>query len=283
MTKNICKIGAFLVVGMALAQTGWAQPDNEAPKAENPPDVARPQRQGQGGGAGFNRADMQKRMEEGMRQMLRQAGVDDAPTQDIILDYVRADFEARAQLREQGNKLFQAVRNGGVTDDQLLALITDYRAAQQAERTRREKAETDLDAKVHFSKNPKLEAMLLLGGMIGDGGGLTIYGGGGGGGRGGGGQFGGGQGFGQNGGMGGFGGQGGQGGGAGGNNMQQRLLQRFDANKDGKLDADEQAAAQKWRDERRANRNNNNNQPPAPPAGPPPAVNQPADQPQMQK
>jgi hypothetical protein len=280
MTKNICKIGASVVVATMLmvGQHAWAQPDpNEPAKAENPPENNR-QPRGQGGQGGRNFQAGRDQMENGMRQMLQRAGVNDKAIQDVILEYVRTDFAARGQLREQGNRLWQAVRNEGVTDEQLLALITDYRAGQEAETARRKKAEADLDEKVHYTKNPKLEAMLLLGGLIGEVSGPTImYGGGfGGGGGGRGGQN---NAFGMGGNQGG-GGQGAQGGQNGGNRreqMQQMMLQRFDANKDGKLDAAEEEVARKWREERRQNRNNNQNnnaaQPPQPQAAPavPPA------------
>jgi hypothetical protein len=240
MKKQFLKMGMAVCAGVLLTQVAWAQPDlNEAPKADNPPENNRPRRNMQ-----MNMEERKKAMEDRMREMLVHVGVNEAPTQDAILAYVQTDLEARRPMREQTTKLFRAL-NGGVTDAQLLALVTDYRAAQEAEKARREAALQDLDAKIHYTQNPRLEAILLLAGLLGDGqGSMMFMGGGGAGGRGG--Q--------------GFGGQGGQG--AQGNNaqrreqMQQRMLQRFDKNNDGKLDADEEAALRQWRQERQQNRNN---------------------------
>jgi hypothetical protein len=255
------KMAGALCAGVLFTQLAWAQPDpNVAPKADNPPENAR-------GNRGGNMEDRRKAMEDRMRQMLTHVGVNDAPTQDAILAYVQADMEARNPLREQTMKLFRALNNGGVTDDQLLALVTDVRAAQEAEKARREKAQADLDAKIHYTQNPRLEAVLLLAGLIGDGQNGAMFMGGGG----------------RRGNFGGPGAQGRQGnqGAQGGDaqqrreQMQQRMLQRFDANKDGKLDADEEAAVQKFREERRQNRGDrqpggNNANPPA--AAPPAAL-----------
>jgi uncharacterized membrane protein YgcG len=252
MKKQFFKMGMAVCAGVLLTQVAWAQPDlNEAPKADNPPENTRPRRNMQ-----MNMEERKKAMEDRMREMLVHVGVNEAPTQDAILAFVQTDLEARRPMREQTTKLFRAL-NGGVTDAQLLALVTDYRAAQEAEKARRETALQELDAKIHYTQNPRLEAILLLAGLIGDGQGNMMFMGGGGGGGGGGGR--GGQGFGGQGGA-----QGGQGAqGAQGDNaqrreqMQQRLLQRFDKNNDGKLDADEEAAMRQWRQERQQNRNNN--------------------------
>jgi hypothetical protein len=299
MTRNFSRknlwgrsvlVGAgVLAAQMACTSLAQAQPDpNDAPKAANPPENGRQGRQGNRGG---NPEEMKKRVEDGMRQMMNQAGVNDAPTQDIILAYVKADTEARGPLRQQSMKLFQAVRNGGVTDDQLLALITDYRASQEAEKVRRKSAEADLEAKVHFSKNPRLEAMLLLGGLIGEsGGGGPMFMGGGGGGNRRGGQNGGpnAQGFGAPNGQPGQNGVGRQNGagapngqGARGNRpemtpQQRELIQQkrkeFDKNGDGQLDEQERTAFRQWmRDNRQQFQNaapnnaqpNGDNPPPA--------------------
>jgi hypothetical protein len=222
------KMGMALCAGVLFTQLAWAQPDpNVAPKADNPPENARGNR--------GHRLDRQKQMEDRMRQMLAHVGVNDAPTQDAVIAFVQADTEARRPLREQTMKLFQALNNGGVTDDQIQALVTDLRAAQEADKARREKAQADLDAQIHYKQTPRLEAVLLLAGIIGDGQNATMFLGG------------------------------GRGGNPGGGNqrgdlqqrreqLQQRMLQRFDKNNNGKLDADEEAAMQQWRQERRQNR-----------------------------
>lgn len=220
-----------------LAPAAQAQPDlNNAPKAENPAARNRPNRGGN--------KDNRRTPEENVRQIMTQAGVNDAATQTAILDYIKADMEARAPLREQGKTLYNALQGGAVTDDQLLALVTDYRSAQQAETERRKQSQADLDAKINYTKNPRLEAMLLLTGLIGDGP-MMFQGGGRGGGPGGPGMRGGGP--------GGPGQPGAKGGGKGmtREERQQKMLERFDTNKDGQLDDAEKAAMQEKRREQR--------------------------------
>ena len=154
-----------LVLGVALlfsplALVAQAQPDlNELPKGDNPAPHVRP-----------NRAEQQLKLaDQAVRSMLVQGGVNDVATQDAVLSYMKEDTQARRPMRELGAKLFQAMRAEGVTDEQMLALVADYRAAQQAEEGRREEAQEALDAKIHYSENPRLEAILLLAGLIGDG------------------------------------------------------------------------------------------------------------------
>jgi hypothetical protein len=225
-----------------------AQPDlNNAPKADNPPPRNRPNR----GGRGDN--ENRRSPEENVRMILAQAGVNDAATQTAVLDYIKADIEARSPLREQGKSLLKALQAGAVTDDQLLALVTDYRAAQQAEKARRERAQADLDAKINYSKNPRLEAILLLTGLIGDG--PMMFQGG----RGG---------PGERGGRGGQPGPRGQENAANREERQKRMLERFDTNKDGKLDDAERAAMQAEREKRREQRQNGGKPDAAPAAMP---------------
>ena len=50
----------------------------------------------------------------------------------------------------------------------LAAQVTAYRAALEADRLRHKAAEAALDSKIKFSQNPRLEAMLLLMGVIGE-------------------------------------------------------------------------------------------------------------------
>lgn len=117
---------------------------------------------------GPNRGESRRSSEEGIRRMLFQAGVGEPALQDAVLEYVREDLEARKPLREQGARLFRALREGDFSEAQLSVLVSEYRAAQTEEKKRQEHAEKLLDAKIGFSKNPRLEAMLLLSGLIGE-------------------------------------------------------------------------------------------------------------------
>jgi Ca2+-binding EF-hand superfamily protein len=233
-------ISHMMFTSATFSPGALAQPDlNNTPKGENPPPRERPNRN--------NRENNLQGPEQNLRRLMTQAGIGEGATQDAILEYVRADLHARSSLREQGTKLIQALRAGAVTDDQMAALVADYRAAQQVEKSRREVAEAQLDAKISYSKNPRLEAMLLLAGVIGEGGGLMMPPGFGGGGPG---------------------RRGGQGEGQALNPQErearrQRMLERFDVNKDGKLDAQEEAAMREQRQQQGAGQQGDG-QPPTP-------------------
>lgn len=56
------------------------------------------------------------------------------------------------------------------SDEELRALVARMRQMQAAERERRAAREAELDSKLHFRDNPRLEAALLLLGIIGDSG-----------------------------------------------------------------------------------------------------------------
>jgi hypothetical protein len=62
----------------------------------------------------------------------------------------------------------QALRNGGMTDAQLATLMSDFRAEVAQERSRRTKALRELDTEIGYSKQPRLDALLTMSGIIGD-------------------------------------------------------------------------------------------------------------------
>lgn len=195
--KNIIGKG-LLISGLALGLGGvlQAQPDdNNAPKADNPPN-ARPR------GNRPNLRDMtpeqrrqamKKMREQGLRRTMTRSGFADAALQDAVVEFADAQAEATQSLQEKARLLTQAVRNQDSTDEQIAALLADFRTAAAAEKTRRATALAELEAATEFSKKPRLDALLTLSGIIGDetsllggaGGGRGQMGGGGRGGRGG--------------------------------------------------------------------------------------------------
>jgi len=210
---------------------------------------------GQGGGGrgqgGQNFRNMTPAQREEMRAQMRQtqikgaltaAGYTDDATQQAVIDYATTSVAASTGILPKIEALRAAFRDNA--DDKTVAdALAAYRTAvDEAEKTRTT-AIADLDKAISFSTKPKLEALLVMMGYIGDengfvsnlagqaqlpgagggrgggfgGGGFGGAGGGCGGGGFGGGGFGGGQGAGGQGGAGGRrrgGGQGGAGGGA---------------------------------------------------------------------
>jgi hypothetical protein len=166
---------------------------------------------------------MRQARAESVRRMLTDAGFTQAGLQDAVVNFVQEQDEATRPLQEQARKVNQALRNGGMTEAQLATLLSDFRSDVAQEKARRAKALKELDAEIGYSKQPRLDALLTMNGLIGDeaafAGGMGGRGGPGGpGGRGGGWGGPGGRGGGP-GAQGGAGGRGGRGGGRGGGEL----------------------------------------------------------------
>jgi hypothetical protein len=59
-------------------------------------------------------------------------------------------------------------RGVALTDQQLEAALADYQAAAEQEKARRQTAIEELDKQISFSTKPKLRALLMINGYIGD-------------------------------------------------------------------------------------------------------------------
>lgn len=234
---------SLIVMSLAMSSAvAIAQPD---PPPGNPPQPNnRPQ--------GPNRPRMtpeeqRKQSEDRLREVMTSNGVTDASTQDAVLTYLSNELDARQPLRQMGGKLYRALEDQSVSDDQIKGMIADYQNAQDLEKQRRIKAQSDLENKIHYSQNPRLEGLLMLMGVLGNGPPLM------------------------------------EGprkprgeddrpnpkmGNEGGGNpeMRQKMLQMFDKNGNGKLDPDERAAAQAYRQEHGNKQNGNQAPPPQAPA-----------------
>lgn len=248
MQKQQKQWAGLAALTLGLAGMAAAQPDvNNGGKANNPANLQMGGPGGRGGPGGFGggqggfgggqggfggwgnmtteQRDLMARQQRefGWKMTLTAAGFTDQALQNDIAAFGEAQEKGRESLRTVTRKLTDAMRNGEAKDAALGVLLNDWRAAVEDEKARRTAAEKTLDAKIGYSKKPKLEATLRLIGLIGDEAALsgisantstTMSGPGGQGGFGGG--FGG-QGGGFGGGPGGFGGQGGGfGGGQGG-------------------------------------------------------------------
>ncbi|HEX8235869.1 MAG TPA: hypothetical protein VF600_07920 [Abditibacteriaceae bacterium] len=170
----------------------WAQnmvnaPAGNAPAASNPttqPEVARPgnarrqerreqrRQQLQNMTPGERQQLMRQNREAATRRLLERAEVTDAATQNTIVEYIAGEQEAREKsrqsLRTANQKLAQAVRTGAVTQAQLGTLLGEFQNAAADEKERRATTAAELDRKVGYSKNPRLEAVLTILGAIGD-------------------------------------------------------------------------------------------------------------------
>lgn len=107
-------------------------------------------------------------LESRMRDLMQRLGLVSVPTQDAILAFMNADEDGKRQVREAGRKLLNAVRLDA-PPERLKALLADYQNAINADQVRRERAQTALNAQIGYSLNARLESLLWLLGVLGQG------------------------------------------------------------------------------------------------------------------
>lgn len=112
--------------------------------------------------------ERRQQTEDKLRALMVNLGINAAATQDSILDYLAEDETARASLREAEKSLLNGLRRD-VPPERMRDLLGDYRAAIDSDKTNRVAAQRRLDARVGYSLDPKLEAMLWLMGVLGEG------------------------------------------------------------------------------------------------------------------
>jgi hypothetical protein len=95
-------------------------------------------------------------------------GCSDIPTQDAIISYIGADMRARRGLQAQSRRLLTALRSKDLPDVEIARMVSDFRTAVEADKQRRTASEAALDGRIRYSQNSRLEAMLLLFGVIGE-------------------------------------------------------------------------------------------------------------------
>lgn len=102
------------------------------------------------------------------RKLLTDAGFGDKAVQDAIIAFIEAQRVARQPLLEMAQRIAAGLRDENVTDAQTRDLLAAFRQASDEDKARYEKALDELDAKIHYSTTPKLEAFLTLIGVLGD-------------------------------------------------------------------------------------------------------------------
>ena len=108
-----------------------------------------------------------------LRKLMTSFGVAETVIQDAVIIYIEEEARAQRPLRSQGRKLLSALRakavdGNAITDAQMRELVAGFRAAMEANVERTVEAEISLDKKIGYTKNPRLEAMLILLGIIGN-------------------------------------------------------------------------------------------------------------------
>ncbi|BCM89981.1 hypothetical protein IAD21_01832 [Abditibacteriota bacterium] len=103
-----------------------------------------------------------------MRDMMARNGITTTSTQDAILTFLRDDEESKRSVRDAGRRLWNGVRRDAPAE-RLRTLLNDYEKALDEQRNSRQRAQTALDARVGYSLNARLESLLWLLGVLGEG------------------------------------------------------------------------------------------------------------------
>ncbi len=114
-------------------------------------------------------AEQLAQRENRLKRMMTNLGVADEAVQNAIIAHLKTEIETRRPMREQTMRLQHALRDQSTPDAQIKLLAAEMRAAVEADRQRRIEADKHLDEQIAYSQKPRLEAMLLLLGVIGDG------------------------------------------------------------------------------------------------------------------
>ncbi len=113
--------------------------------------------------------EMRRKEEPLLRQKFNQAGFNNLKLQDAVLDCVAAQEKSRLPVREAAAGVYRALRLKKVGDDEAFgAAMAAFSRALEVAQSERESATVALDGAVHFSANPRLEALLTLNGIVGE-------------------------------------------------------------------------------------------------------------------
>jgi protocatechuate 3,4-dioxygenase beta subunit len=105
---------------------------------------------------------------QNLRSTLQLAGFTDSKVQDAVVAFATTQNAARRSIRDNLREITQQSLTSGVTDVQARDMLARLRKAVNAEKTRARTAAKQLDAQVHYTKNPRLELLLTTLGLIGE-------------------------------------------------------------------------------------------------------------------
>jgi hypothetical protein len=163
------QIGSTVLGITALATwVAVAQPDlNEQPLRENPRSKVVNNRPTKAEQRARREQQNKERRDKNIRNVLTQYGYAEAPLQDAVI--ARFDIGGKIDLeaRSAGNELVKALRTRPVDETQVSILLANYRMVRTNARKQALEADKSLDAKVKYSSNVRLEAVLELLGAIG--------------------------------------------------------------------------------------------------------------------
>ena len=118
-----------------------------------------------------------KKQEQAWRKTLKECGFNDKDTQGAIIQFADERYVERLAMLAETNQLITVLHDPTVPTDEVRDYEAGFRKAVAEERARRASADVQtnliqevniLDQKVGFTKNPRLEAALVLMGLLGD-------------------------------------------------------------------------------------------------------------------
>lgn len=152
---------------------GDTTPNVPAPNAlKTPPAIANgaPDLYGAPGYASPERAAKRRaQMEARLRSLMTDMGFPDPDVQNAIVAHIAGEERALAPARQAARNLLSALRDMDAPPTRVVRLLLELRATLEAERLRRKEAQIVLDDKISYSKQPRLEALLTILGVLGDG------------------------------------------------------------------------------------------------------------------
>ena len=109
--------------------------------------------------------------EDRQRYLMKSSGIEDNEVQDAIMAFVMEQAQKRKTVTDEGRQLSMLLADANTAPEAFTAQFTKLQTAAKEFRTWKEGALKELDAKVKYSTNPRLHALLVLVGIVGDEGG----------------------------------------------------------------------------------------------------------------
>lgn len=102
------------------------------------------------------------------KYLMTSAGISDMTVQDAIIAFVNEQSQRRQPVTEAATQLSALLADATTTPEALSAQVTKLQTASKDFRTWKEGALKELDTKIGYSKNPRLQSLLTLVGILGD-------------------------------------------------------------------------------------------------------------------
>jgi hypothetical protein len=107
-------------------------------------------------------------LENRLRTIMTNMGLQETATQDALIGYLADDEKGKNDIRDAARRLMVGLKRE-LPPDRMKDLISAYKNSLENDKIRRRAAQASLDAKIGYSTNPRLEAILWVVGVLGDG------------------------------------------------------------------------------------------------------------------